>query len=242
MGRLLRQKRNRKLLRFYKLTFDVRPPYKILLDGNLLHRAAKSEVPLESRLRELCNGAVAYFYVTNCVLAELEELSGRVEGMEAAQALAATFSPFNCKHRPPLPAGECMHGVVARRRQKWLVASQDEALLSRLRRLPGVPLAKFSGPTLGLLEPSSHTEFTQRKMERRKSVLSAEEQALVEEAKEELADGRPERKRRIRRGRSLPNPLSKPMSKKRKAEIAAAKLAAPKKKRRRNKKKKDTAD
>ena len=75
--RLLRAKAARKTLLFYRVTFGLTAPYKVLVDGNFLHHAlANVKTSILPRLQRLLGREVRLF-VARSVAAELEGLGDK---------------------------------------------------------------------------------------------------------------------------------------------------------------------
>ena len=69
--KVLRQKQIRKTLQWFALSFGLRPPYRIVLDGSFLHAVSSLNIELETMLRKLLMAEVKLF-VAPFVLKELQ--------------------------------------------------------------------------------------------------------------------------------------------------------------------------
>jgi rRNA-processing protein FCF1 len=153
--------------------------------------------------------------VTECVLAELRALGPE---HQPARDAAARVAVLKCRHaahknhaagdggapataaggRAGLGAahgadtepGECLAQLVgAANEGRWVVATQDAELRSRLRAVPGAPLVLVSSNVLVLETPSAQTRSAATGVELGKSSLSAGEAAAVKAAKRALRRG-----------------------------------------------------
>ncbi|GAQ82813.1 PIN domain containing protein [Klebsormidium nitens] len=153
-----RQKQVRKTIRFYKVCFGFKEPYKVLLDGNFIHQSVHSQAAGQGAIRDVLHkffsGATKPM-VTRCISAELRAL-----GPEFAKSSSAarTLDMARCIHETPVPASECVLSMVGQdNHEHFFVASQDAELRKRLRTVPGTALLFLS--TAGLiLEPPSETQ------------------------------------------------------------------------------------
>lgn len=190
--RLLRHKRNRKTLEFFRLSFGARPPYKVLVDGNFVAQAAamQQEGSFERLVQQLFGGETAFLHVTECVLAELAAL-----GAPAVRALAAarTLSVIRCRHKhghavDSDPAA-CITALVgAANALHYVVATQDKALRAAMRAVPGTPVLLYSKNVLVLEPPSAQSRGARGSAEAAKAGVSAEEAAAVRAAKRALRE------------------------------------------------------
>mmetsp|Transcript_23859 Transcript_23859/g.34893 ORF Transcript_23859/g.34893 Transcript_23859/m.34893 type:complete len:288 (+) Transcript_23859:16-879(+) len=73
-----RAKAARKTLKFFQLNGDIKPPYKILVDGNFLAKVVKDKVPIHERLGKMLQGCPFALFVARAALKELESLPGEV--------------------------------------------------------------------------------------------------------------------------------------------------------------------
>ncbi len=91
---------------------------------------------------------------TNCVHVELKTLGYE---FKAQAAIANDLERRKCNHYPPLSPAECLQGIIGEEnRLRYCVATQDKALRSQLRRIPGIPLV-YINKSVFILEPPSHT-------------------------------------------------------------------------------------
>ena len=80
-----REKHLKKNLGFYKINFEFRPPYSVLIDGTFCKAALKFKVNIMEQLPKYLDGEVKYF-TTKCVLAVCEALGkSRFPGLYAEE-------------------------------------------------------------------------------------------------------------------------------------------------------------
>eukprot|EP00752_Nemacystus_decipiens_P002391 g2257.t1 len=114
----------------------------------------------------------------------------------------------------PDPAEEITATIGAANEGKYLVASQDENLRVRLRRVPGCPLVFVSRTVLVMEQPSGKSKAEFEKAERKKAVGTTDEEDRVlsilkkreREAREKERASQP--RKRLKKKASAPNPLS----------------------------------
>lgn len=189
--RLLRNKRNRKTLEFFRLAFGARPPYKVLVDGNFIAQAVsmQQDAAFERLIQQLL-GDTTFLHVTDCVVAELVAL-----GAPAARALAAarTLSTIRCRHKHDhkvgMDPGACITALVgATNALHYLVATQDVALRAAMRAVPGTPVLLYSKNVLILEPPSAQSRSASGSTEAAKAGVTPEEAAAVRAAKKALRE------------------------------------------------------
>jgi U3 small nucleolar RNA-associated protein 23 len=190
--RLLRHKRNRKTLEFFRLSFKVFPPYKVLLDGNFIAQAVKMQLGSSfERLLQQLLADKTFLHVTDCVLEELIALG---EPAKHTLAAARTISVIRCRHKhghkPGMDPAQCLAALVGpANASHYFVATQDAELRGSLRAIPGTPLLLFSKNVLVLEQASGASKGEHRAAESAKAGLSADEAAAVRAAKKALREG-----------------------------------------------------
>ncbi|KAL1307804.1 hypothetical protein HN51_049701 [Arachis hypogaea] len=147
-----KQRRHRKVLRFFTTCFGLRKPFKVLCDGTFINHLIVNRItPADDALANILTAPVK-LYTTRCVLAELKRLgSSYSEALEAAQQLIIA----RCEHEKCTGAEACVIQVIGENNSEhFFVASQDTDLRKKLREVPGVPLIYGLRNTL-FLEPIS---------------------------------------------------------------------------------------
>lgn len=209
MGRLKRNKTYRKFLQFYDLNFQIRPPYRVLLDGNFLHAAVQNSVLVRDKVPALLGDAQASLLVPTAVVQELTQLG---EPVAAATALAQTFKSI--KYGGGSTAAAAIQALVGtRNKHKYIVCTQDAALRDTLARVPGVPLVYLNHCALVLEPPSRTSRDAHQQREAKKVVPTRDERRRLQQAHTRTTDAgtarpRPSAGTARRRGPQAPNPLS----------------------------------
>ncbi|XP_010524485.1 PREDICTED: rRNA-processing protein UTP23 homolog isoform X2 [Tarenaya hassleriana] len=184
--RVTRQKRNRRTVRFYKVSFGFRHPYKVLCDGTFVHHLVVNQItPADTALSSLLGDPVKLF-TTRCQLAELKRM-GKVyaESLEAAQMLTTA----TCNHDKPKAADACILEVIGKNNpEHFFVGSQDVELRKKLHQVPGVPLIFCLRNSLQLEQPSDfQRQFTKTSEEERQHMTEMERKMLEKRTKKILA-------------------------------------------------------
>lgn len=77
--RVNRAKLVRKYLRFYRLVYNICPPYQILLDGNFIYAALKNNINILERLEKLLQGELVILSILKSALEELKSIGDKGE-------------------------------------------------------------------------------------------------------------------------------------------------------------------
>ncbi|CAM9311787.1 unnamed protein product [Pylaiella littoralis] len=229
--RVTRAKQYRRHLRFYRIVYGISAPYKVILDGNFIHGCISSKVDIEQRLASVLQGAPMQMFVPRSAREELKALG---PGFKESYS----FAVGHCRGLPlppdrtpaaggsdeegeggetkngPDPAKEILATIGADNAGKYLVASQDENLRVKLRRVPGCPLVFVSRTVLLMEQPSGKSKTEFEKAERNKAIGTTDEEDRVlsilrKREREERERGRAlEPRKRLKKKASAPNPLS----------------------------------
>jgi len=209
-----RLKKATRVLSFFRFNYGYDPPYSILLDGTFCQAALQNKINLREQMPKYL-GDQSEMFVTSCVLNELEQLGKAVYG---ALFICRQFRVAKCPHKPLRIASECIAHLARRSqskdkdRKRYLIGTQDDQLLNKLRTFSGIPLISIRGKTLFLERPSTESKA---------GIENKNETIELERAKEMKASvfGEPEpvRKRKKLKG---PNPLSCKKKKKKNATNA----------------------
>lgn len=124
MNKVDRTKRTRNALCFYKNSFQLRPPYLVLCDGNFIFAATDLKIDLEEQFTEIFQGQI-YLKVSNCALDELDKMDGR-EFKDAKIYAHRKMQKFHCTHQTKSPK-QCIldalrHGFTG------AICTQDKSL------------------------------------------------------------------------------------------------------------------
>ena len=253
-----RAKAARKTLKFFSVTGNIKPPYKIILDGNFIVTAIQQKIPLHERMSRLLQGEQFLFFVTRETLNELETLSDlckeKNDERESLFRQAKQFGLDECEiideqTEKNVSASDVLKKLVSNERNSegYFVASQDEQLTERIREIPNVPIMRLSRAVLLLEAPSSASRRNATREERTKLFdMNDEEKLMILQVKDAVREtavkkrnNEVEKRRteRLKPKAKAPNPLS---CKKRKND-EGEKNNPNKKKRRRKKKTSDSS-
>lgn len=157
--RVKRLKKANKILAFFHYNYGFDPPYQVLLDGNFCQAALRSKINIMEQVpkyfsenTEMC--------VTDCILNELGNLGKELHG---ALIVARQFKSVKCPHKPLRTASECIAHLARRsksvdkKRPKYIVATQDENLLEKLRTTGGIPIMSIRWNSILLEQPSKES-------------------------------------------------------------------------------------
>lgn len=146
-----RAKAARKTLKFYSLAGKIKAPYKVLLDANFIASCIRQKIPLHDRLNRLLQGERFGLLVTRAALRELDFLAGACKE-EAKVDILLTAKQFGLDECEILEddadasAGDSMTKLVTDGNPEgYFIATQDEQLSDKLRRMVGNFHSEFAG-------------------------------------------------------------------------------------------------
>ncbi|XP_027501546.1 rRNA-processing protein UTP23 homolog [Corapipo altera] len=226
-----RQKHAKKIMGFYKHSFQFREPFQVLLDGTFCQAALRNKIQIREQLPGYLGGA-AQLCTTRCVIKELESLGKALYG---AKLIAQRFQVRNCSHhKDPVSGSTCLLSmIVDGNPHHFFIATQDQDLSNKVKKKPGVPLLFIIQNTMVLDKPSPKSLAFVQKLQTNQLVPEYQKQSIVElKEKEGLAKQEGE-KRRKRKRAGGPNPLSCLKKKKKKTQEGQDPSAEKKKRRKR---------
>eukprot|EP00092_Neocalanus_flemingeri_P005082 GFUD01005465.1.p1 GENE.GFUD01005465.1~~GFUD01005465.1.p1 ORF type:complete len:243 (+),score=62.33 GFUD01005465.1:50-778(+) len=202
--KIKRAKKVSKILNYFKQNFGFRSPYLLLLDGTFCAGCLVAKVNIKDQLPKYLGEA--RLLTTSCCITELEKLGPPVYG---AMMVAKSFPIFKCGHKQAQPANNCIMSLLGEKNsQHFIVASQDNELRSKIRKIPGVPLLLLHGNCPTLEKPSGMTVELIEKTSDEKTLLSSHEARTIKELKKQVFGEEEPKKKKKRRGPKGPNPLS----------------------------------
>lgn len=233
-----RSKQYRKLLKQFELAFGFRQPYQVLVDAELVKDAHRFAMDLPQYLSNTLHGEVKIL-ITQCSMRHLYA-QNKEPGVARVIDKAKDYERRRCGHHPeefpePCSTLECLGGVVGpKNKHRYVVASQDQEVRSKMRGIPGVPLVYINRSVM-ILEPmAGATTRVVQKGERAKfrAELKQSDPAPGEKRKRgdgddsegsddddaEKKDEEPKKKKKKRKGEKGPNPLSVKKPKKKSQE------------------------
>ncbi|TDZ17767.1 rRNA-processing protein FCF1 [Colletotrichum orbiculare MAFF 240422] len=119
---------------FFQHNEALVPPYSVLLDTSFINRSLPLLETMMDTLLATCHPTI-----TDCVMAELEKLGPKYR-IAMRVAKDPRWHRITCTHKG-IYADDCLTNMVTRQ-QIYIVATNDRGLMSRIRKVPGVPLLK----------------------------------------------------------------------------------------------------
>ncbi|ROW18025.1 hypothetical protein VPNG_00035 [Cytospora leucostoma] len=222
-----RSKAYRKLLKQFELTFGFRQPYQVIVDADLVTDAHRFAMDLPQYLSNTLHGEVKVL-ITQCSMRHLYARN-KEPGVDRAIEKAKEYERRRCGHHPeefpePCSTLECLSSVVgATNKHRYVVASQDLEVRSKMRGIPGVPLIYINRSVM-IMEPmASATSRVVNKGERAKFRAGLKEPATTagskrkrddddsdgEDGEEKGKEEEPKKKKKKKKsGLKGPNPLA----------------------------------
>jgi U3 small nucleolar RNA-associated protein 23 len=241
-----RAKAARKTLQFFRLLIGLNPPYQVVMDGTFLVAMITQKVPLKERLDRTLQHQGFVLHVTRSSILELEKLyqltkkevfhqaylwalsnadhvieQNDIPSQNPASSTSTSSSPSSVQNSKTLdkPGKEIIEMIESK--SKYMVCSQDESLLDRLRFLGIAPIIRLSRGVLLLENPSksSHQRATTQEATKWSVAGTVQdyEKKLVDHVREQTRKERELSRRlantkthvrRVPRKAKAPNPLS----------------------------------
>eukprot|EP00466_Bigelowiella_natans_P015752 jgi/Bigna1/85490/estExt_fgenesh1_pg.C_40196 len=223
MGKHKRYKRVRKHLEYYKLNFGLKPPYKLVVDGNFIQQALKYKVHIKEQIPKLFQSVVVPC-VTKCTVSKLRRAGSAYSG---AAIIAKRFERIPCQHGKGVQKEEaCLEALVGQSNaSKLCFGAQTVSLRNTIRRVPAAPII-FIRECVPIFEPPSKATKTtlKNKLSTMGSLSSSEEKKIKAVVGEDATKTPEPFKRKKRKGPRQPNPLS--CKKKKKLKLTDARKTA----------------
>ncbi|KAJ1639211.1 hypothetical protein T492DRAFT_938214 [Pavlovales sp. CCMP2436] len=199
-------KRTRKTLLYLQTVHGIRPPYTVLCDGTFIQASIVQRIAIKDELEKVL-GAKVIVAVTDAIVSELRKLG---EAFEPAAIVAKRLQRISIASTPTRVIAD---GIIAAvgfgNPMKLFIATEDEKLQARLRKLGAVPLLRLSRGAVVI--------------ERASDVAVAAAEQAEPQPKRTLLDGEKQALRLLKRRRlAAPNPLSC-KARKRPAQASAGK-------------------
>lgn len=203
-----RYKKAQRILSFYQHNFDLKAPYKVLLDGTFCHAALDGKVNVKEQIPKYI-GTDTTIYSTQCIILEVEKLSKICSNVYGAWLIVKQFPVHKCGHEGrPMPAAACIKSILKKNNpHKYIMATQDEEIREHIHSLViGTPIVFLSGSAPTLEKPSAKCETF---AEAGKNGLSLHEQTTLKDLKRKMLGEQeeipPMKKKKKTKN---PNPLS----------------------------------
>ncbi|KAL4110776.1 hypothetical protein PRIC1_002463 [Phytophthora ramorum] len=228
--RYLRAKGIRKALRQFHFLCGIKPPYKVLLDGNFIAMCMQMKVDVRERVPKYLQVKPheCEFFVPRAALEELQMLG---EATKEAYDLAKTFKVAEAYDlqqedgdEAPVDVSKCIQSIIGDKNdRKFVVCTQEVELRKALRLVPGVPLFYLNRSVLVFEEISRATVAIVRQEEKANMVkLDVNEKRKLDQMQEgEKGEAQDEQQRLAKKRAKGPNPLS--MKKASKKKVRAKK-------------------
>ncbi|KAJ6829938.1 rRNA-processing protein UTP23-like protein [Iris pallida] len=174
--RVKKQKRHRKIVRFYSACFGSGSRSRSSATGPSSTTSSPTVSPGRRPLSHLLS-ARALLFTTACAVAELKTLGNPYS---ASLSAAHQLVTARCDHEKRVSAAACIESVVAGgNSEHFFVATQDGELRRKFREVPGVPVIYGLRNTLFLEQPSmQQREFVKSTEEKRLHMSESEYQKL----------------------------------------------------------------
>ncbi|KAL4138773.1 hypothetical protein PRIC2_002277 [Phytophthora ramorum] len=228
--RYLRAKGIRKALRQFHFLCGIKPPYKVLLDGNFIAMCMQMKVDVRERVPKYLQVKPheCEFFVPRAALEEMQMLG---EATKEAYDLAKTFKVAEAYDlqqedgdEAPVDVSKCIQSIIGDKNDhKFVVCTQEVELRKALRLVPGVPLFYLNRSVLVFEEISRATVAIVRQEEKANMVkLDVNEKRKLDQMQEgENGEAQDEQQRLAKKRAKGPNPLS--MKKASKKKVRAKK-------------------
>mmetsp|Transcript_82259 Transcript_82259/g.172223 ORF Transcript_82259/g.172223 Transcript_82259/m.172223 type:complete len:289 (+) Transcript_82259:233-1099(+) len=222
--RVRRHKGFRRSLKFYSITFGIKQPYKVLVDGTFVTQAVNNRINVKEQLPKILNNCRCTPMVTNCMLEEVNSLGPRGRG---AAFVMKSYYRVKCGHQTNIGASACIKEQIGKKNERKLfVATQDLQLATHLRAIPGAPVIRMNQMVPFLEEPSDASKKEQQDAEAKKETIASWEAPKLpalrqQKVMESIQNEQPKKKK----GPKGVNPLSckKPKKEKRQDQPPAPK-------------------
>lgn len=158
----------------YERDFGFRNPYQVLLTADFLEAARGFSIDVISGIQKAVQNDIKCL-ISQCSMKVLYDAKSE------CITLAKRMERRRCGHiEKAEPEQECLEQCIgSRNKNRYIVCTQDAALRSKLRDIPGVPLFYLNRSVL-IMEPMSPaTTVTKETREREKVGLSREEASAI---------------------------------------------------------------
>ncbi|KAG5357366.1 rRNA-processing protein [Yarrowia sp. C11] len=121
---------------FFQYNEAIKPPYQVLIDTNFINFSIQKKLDIHRAMMD-CLYAKANPIITDCVMAELEKLGPKYR-IALKLARDPRIKRLTCTHKGTY-ADDCLVNRVLQHKC-YIVATNDQDLKRRLRKVPGIPL------------------------------------------------------------------------------------------------------
>ncbi|CEG48487.1 Uncharacterized proteins of PilT N-term./Vapc superfamily [Plasmopara halstedii] len=214
--RYLRAKGIRKALRQFHFLCGIKPPYKVLLDGNFIAMCIQMKVNVNERVSKYLQVKQheCEFYVPRAVLDELKTLGEATkEAYHLAKSfkVAEVFGQAEDDKQVTVDVSKYIQTIIGDKNdRKFFVCTQEVELRKALRLVPGVPLIYLNRSVLVFEEISRATlAIVRQEEEANMAKLDINVKRKLEQIQENKHEtGYAEQGRIVKKRAKGPNPLS----------------------------------
>jgi U3 small nucleolar RNA-associated protein 24 len=131
---------------FFQYNTQLGPPYQVLIDTNFINFSIKKKLDIVRSMMD-CLLAKCIPCITDCVMGELEKLGHKYKiALRLAKDPRFERVPCSgfCSNKRGCYADDCIVNLCLQSRC-YIVATCDNELRSRIRKIPGVPCMYISG-------------------------------------------------------------------------------------------------
>ncbi|KAI5966741.1 uncharacterized protein KGF55_000150 [Candida pseudojiufengensis] len=199
----------------YHYTFKFREPYQIIVDSNIIIKCSDSSYNITNGFNKTIQSENKPM-ITQCCIQALYDTKN-----EKAISIAKYFERRKCNHRTPINPQDCIESIVdinGENKHRYIVASQDNELRSKLRQIPGIPLIYINKSSVMVMEQLSDASLKySQNFENKKLIAGLNDSKAGKQVKrdnekendgEDDGKGEGEPVKKKRKGPSGPNPLS----------------------------------
>ena len=206
-----RKKQAKRVLQLLRTTFNFHEPFQILIDGTFCQSALEHKINIREQLSNYLSASVKLF-TTKCALKEIDFLG---EPFRGGLHILKQYKCLKCSHETVNGIADCFLSLIGEEnRKRYMLATLDRDLRSRGRSVPGTPILTLANNTLVLEAPSTQTKLRTQQIESSKLLPSAGTKSTIRGLKAQLPMNEIGVKKRGRKVRKGPNPLSRISSKK----------------------------
>ncbi len=112
--KISRQKKSKRILNFFRMNYNVKPPYNVLLCGTFVVNCISEKVNIRDQLPKYL-AAETNFYTTSCCIQELEDLSNvnPEKVLTGSCHVLKQFQLRRCGHEKERKAGsKCLKAML----------------------------------------------------------------------------------------------------------------------------------
>jgi len=180
-----RYKKVRKILASYRLTHNLKPPYKVAVDGEFLQAALVGSIHVSTQIPALLQSD-ATVCVTPCIH---QWLNAKGIPYKGAKFIANSLQHLKCRHEKGfIRPFDCIRALISNGNpDRLLIGAQESATRRLVRHTAGVPLLFIHGSTVCIEAATEATKdaHEEEREERLKQEQEKEERKAVQQARRE---------------------------------------------------------